>query len=119
MEGYYHNLLVIEDDVWPPDVVGGNMEHIDTTVFVGVPSHFVIVPELLHPQICGHDLISKVLELKDNSIFRQNTNQKLLYYTANIFVVISTMIRCGKFPSSTSKLVFKHILVYYGWLYFD
>jgi hypothetical protein len=52
------NSLVIEDDVWPPDVVGGYVEHVDTAVFVGVPSHFVIIPELLHPQICGHNLIS-------------------------------------------------------------
>lgn len=51
------NSLVIEDDVGPPDVIGGNMEHVDSTVFGGIPSHFIVVPELLHPQICGHDLI--------------------------------------------------------------
>ena len=54
----HKNSLVIEDDVWPPDVVGGYVEHVDTAVFVGIPSHFVIIPELLHPQICGHNLIS-------------------------------------------------------------
>lgn len=51
------NSLVIEDDVRPPDVIGRNVKHVDSAIFGGIPSHFVVVPELLHPQICGHDLI--------------------------------------------------------------
>ena len=46
---YFTYLLVIQHDIWPPNVIRGYMQHIHTTVFSRVPTHFVIIPKLFHP----------------------------------------------------------------------
>ena len=51
-------LLVVEDNVWPPDVVGWDVKHVNPSVLVGVPSHFVVVPKLFDPQVGRHYLIA-------------------------------------------------------------
>lgn len=70
----FFHLLVVEHDVWPPDVIGGHVEHIHSTVLFGVPAHLVIVPELLHPQIGGHNLIAEV-HINELREFQLETNR--------------------------------------------
>ena len=50
-------LLVVQHDVRPPDVIGGNVEHVHAAVLIRVPPHLVVVPELLHPEVGGHNLV--------------------------------------------------------------
>jgi hypothetical protein len=38
--------LIVEDDIWSPNVVGRNMELLHSTVFLGVPHQLVVVPKL-------------------------------------------------------------------------
>ncbi len=42
----FFNLLVVEDDVWSPYVVGRNVQLFDTPILVGVPHQFVVIPKL-------------------------------------------------------------------------
>jgi len=82
------NLLVVEADVRPPDVIGGNVKHAHLTVLGWVPHEFVVVPVLwswaeeidistarrdrsrglvmylLHPEVGRHDLILQILPIK-------------------------------------------------------
>lgn len=48
----YHNLraalLLIEDDVWEPDIFRGNSDGSDSSIFLWVPSKFVINPLLVN-----------------------------------------------------------------------
>ena len=60
-KSWTEDLLIVQHDVRPPDVVGGHVEHVHSAVFRRIPTHFVVVPKLLHPQIGGHDLVSEVL----------------------------------------------------------
>ena len=55
--------LVVEHDVWSPDVVAGHVEHLDPAVLLGVPLQLVVAPVLLHPQVGRHDLVLQVLKL--------------------------------------------------------
>ena len=55
-------LLVVEDNVRPPDVIGGNVEHVDAAVLLRVPLKLVVVPVLFHPQVGRHDLVFQVLQ---------------------------------------------------------
>ena len=48
--------LVVQHNVWQPDVVGGNMEVLDAAVVCGVPLELVVDPLLLHPHVGDHDL---------------------------------------------------------------
>ena len=48
--------LVVQHNVWQPDVVGGNMEVLDAAVVRGVPLELVVDPLLLHPHVGDHDL---------------------------------------------------------------
>ena len=57
-------LLVVEDDVGPPDVVGRDVETLHSPVLLGVPHQLVISPELLNPQIGCHNLILQILKRK-------------------------------------------------------
>ncbi len=42
-----NDLLVVEADVRPPDVIGRNVEHAHLTVLGWLPHEFVVVPILL------------------------------------------------------------------------
>ena len=81
------DLLVVETDVGPPDVIGRHVQHVDAAVLGRLPCQFVIVPvlqkqksnavsvvcflffqpvseigaHLLHPEVGRHDLILEVL----------------------------------------------------------
>lgn len=39
-------LLVVQHDVWPPNVVGRHMELLHTTIFLRIPNQLVVVPKL-------------------------------------------------------------------------
>ena len=56
------SILVIKDDVWQPDVSGGNMETVHPAVLLGVPAQLVVVPVLLDPQVGRHHLLPQVLQ---------------------------------------------------------
>ena len=58
------NLLVVEDDVWSPYVVGRNVQLFDSPILVGVPHQFVVVPKLKREK-------NKKIELKKNIEFGQ------------------------------------------------
>ena len=58
--------LVVKDNVRSPDVIRWNMQHVDPAVLLGVPLQLVVTPELLHPQVGGHDLVLKILEIVNN-----------------------------------------------------
>ena len=60
-----HNLLVVEDDIGPPDVIRRDMKHVDPTVLSRVPLELVVPPVLLHPQVGRHDLVLQVLNRGD------------------------------------------------------
>ena len=55
-------LLVVEDDVWQPDVCGGDVETVDAAVLLRVPAELVVVPVLLYPQVGRHHLLPEVLK---------------------------------------------------------
>ena len=57
-----HNLLVVEDDIGPPDVIRGHVKHVHPSVLCRIPTHFVVHPRLFHPQIGGHYLVTQVLK---------------------------------------------------------
>ena len=40
------DLLVVQDDVWPPDVIRRHVKHVDATILLGVPLQLVVVPVL-------------------------------------------------------------------------
>ena len=63
-------VLIIEDNIWPPYVVTGNVKHIHSTVFIRVPLQFVVIP---------------ILEQKQNII----TSNVMYIYTSMIAVVES------------------------------
>ena len=65
-EASVRSLLVIQDDVRPPDVVTGHVELFDPAVLLGVPLELVVSPELLHPQVGRHYLVLEVLQNSDN-----------------------------------------------------
>ena len=48
--------LVVQHNVWQPDVVGGHVEVLDAAVVGGVPLELVVDPLLLHPHVGDHDL---------------------------------------------------------------
>ena len=48
--------LVVQHNVWQPDVVGGHVEVLDAAVVRGVPLELVVDPLLLHPHVGDHDL---------------------------------------------------------------
>ena len=56
-------LLVVENDVRPPDVVSRDVETLDSAVLLGIPHELVIPPELLNPQIGCHNLVLQVLKI--------------------------------------------------------
>ena len=53
--------LVVEHDVWEPDVGGGHVEAVHAPVLLGVPPELVIKPVLLDPQVGSHHLLAEVL----------------------------------------------------------
>ena len=56
-------LLVVEDNVWSPDVVSGHMKILDAAILIRVPHQLVVTPVLLYPQVGGHYLILQILEV--------------------------------------------------------
>lgn len=58
----WDHLLIVQYNVGSPDVIGGNVEHMDPAVLFGLPAKFVIVPRLFNPKVGGHDLIFQILE---------------------------------------------------------
>ena len=53
--------LVVKDNVRSPDVIRWNMQHVAPAVLLGIPLQLVVLPELFHPQVGGHDLVLQVL----------------------------------------------------------
>lgn len=53
--------LVVEDDVWLPDQVAGDVNHLHVVVVLLVPPQIRVVPDLPDPQISGQNLVSLVL----------------------------------------------------------
>ena len=41
------NSLIIEDDIWPPDVIGRDMEHLHSSVHFRPPGQLVVIPRLM------------------------------------------------------------------------
>ena len=41
--------LVVEHNIWPPDMVRGNMKHFHPSIFLRIPLELVVFPVLLHP----------------------------------------------------------------------
>jgi len=84
-----NRVLVVKDDIRPPDVLRRDVEHIDAAVIIRIPFQFVVVPVLdrgvnnqqfrdgdnkvlrdlveylLHPEVGRHDLILEVLHVVD------------------------------------------------------
>ena len=56
--------LVIQHDVWEPDVCGGDMEAVHSPVLLGVPPELVIKPILLDPEVGRHNLLAEILKGK-------------------------------------------------------
>ncbi len=44
------------------------MEHVDAAVLRGVPLQLVVVPVLLHPQVCRHDLVLEILQIETQNV---------------------------------------------------
>ena len=53
--------LVVEDNVWSPDVIRRHVETLDPAILLRLPGQLVVAPVLLHPQVSRHDLILQVL----------------------------------------------------------
>ena len=81
-------LLIVQNNIWTPNVVWRNMEHIHATILIWIPSHLVIVPKLLNPKICSHNLISKILKW---------INEKEKYGQKREFFSLTTSISCDSF----------------------
>ena len=62
-------LLVVQHNIWPPNVIGRNVELFDTAVLFGVPNQFVVKPKLFNPKICRHDLVFQVLQKNERAYF--------------------------------------------------
>lgn len=54
------DLLVVEDNVRTPYVIGGDVKHFDAAILLGLPLELVVVPGLLHPQVGGHYLVLQI-----------------------------------------------------------
>ncbi len=44
-------ILIVEDDVWPPDVVAGHVQLLHSPVLAGLPLQLVVLPELNTTQL--------------------------------------------------------------------
>lgn len=42
-------LLIVEHNIWPPDVIGWDVQHVYSAILTWIPSHLIIKPELLNP----------------------------------------------------------------------
>ena len=80
------SLLVIQDDVRPPDVVTGHVELLHPAVLVRVPLQLVVPPELLHPQVGRHYLVLEVLQRPGIKI--------VLYIMTQCYIIILCYFPC-------------------------
>ena len=71
------HLLVVEHNVWSPDVVTGYMQLFDSPILVWVPLELVVSPELLYPQVGGHNLVLQILKLRTELV--ESYNRKVLF----------------------------------------
>lgn len=56
----YH-WLVVEDNIWFPNQVAGDVYHLQVVVLFLIPLQVRIVPHLSDPQICGQHLVPLIL----------------------------------------------------------
>ena len=54
--------LVVEDNVWSPDVVSWHVQTLDPAILLGLPGQLVVSPVLLHPQVGRHNLVLQILK---------------------------------------------------------
>ena len=54
--------LVVEDNVWSPDVIRRHVETLDPAILLRLPGQLVVAPVLLHPQVGRHDLVLQILK---------------------------------------------------------
>ena len=71
------HLLVVQHNVWSPDVVTGYMQLFDSPILVWVPLELVVSPELLYPQVGGHNLVLQILKLRTELV--ESYNRKVLF----------------------------------------
>jgi hypothetical protein len=39
-------LLIVQHNIWPPDMIGGHVQHVHSSIFIRVPLEFIVVPIL-------------------------------------------------------------------------
>ena len=89
------HLLVVQHNIWPPNVIGRNVELFDTAVLFGVPNQFVVKPKLFNPKICRHDLVFQVLQKNERAYFGDfvlSSVQSVNNPVGNLFEIYSKII---------------------------
>ena len=61
------NLLVVEDDIWQPDPLTGNIECFDATIIIWIPLEFIVVP-LLQQHHSQEETILESSVVSDNIV---------------------------------------------------
>ena len=99
------NLLVVEHNVRPPDVIGRHVKLLDAAVLLGVPDQLVVVPELQEkrPNSVNQSFTSAAgPKMSDSSLI----NNFVPAGPQNLLLIEILIIKCG-FEEMEQRLLLK------------
>ena len=76
--------LVVEDNVWSPDVIRRHVETLDPAILLRLPGQLVVAPVLLHPQVGRHDLVLQILKSVLKHFTRINISNEIACQSQNM-----------------------------------
>ena len=95
----YYYLLVIENNIWVPDVLCWDIDHVHITIVLRFPHQWLVMPLLVHPYIGRHKLALLILQIYSVNIVQILYSTKVVHIYSSCWV--SKWVICFATPGSS------------------